>query len=73
MPDSITPAEGFLPDGKPVGHVNVGGTARWAIRQTLGGKKGQAVIDLIEHLTPDDLEKMAGKVAPLASLIRGRL
>jgi hypothetical protein len=43
------------------------------LKQALGGKRGQVVIDLVESLTPADIEKMAGKAGWAAGLIRRNL
>lgn len=44
------------PAEKPEGKVNISGTARWALRQMLGGKRGNLVIAFLESFTPSQLE-----------------
>jgi hypothetical protein len=71
--EAKSPAADPLGDGKPEGHVNLSRFGRQLIKNALGTKRGQFVIDLVEHLTPEDIEKMAGKAGWAASVLRGRI
>lgn len=60
-------------DGKPAGHINIGTLARWLIRQQFGAEVGNAIIDLVESFTPQDLKSIrtvAGLIPQIAMFAR---